>query len=104
MKHSVQELVADLMRASAENRKDDLSVDNSGKTAGQGFTHLRHPAVPCSCDKSTAIPNRVRDRSACCRFVSFKGSFTRGNASRSHGAIEGPANDVNNGVIGMREM
>lgn len=41
---------------------------------GQMRTHLRRPAGPCSCDRSTGAPSRARDRSAYCRFRS-RGCF-----------------------------
>lgn len=82
------------------------SVQNNRKNVGLSgtgmLTHLRCPAGPCSYDKSTAIPNRVRDRSACCRFVLF--DVSRGGCGRV--SVERRrTNDtgVNNGIYDTRD-
>lgn len=53
-------------------------------------THLRRSAEPCSCDRSTGVPSRARDRSACCRFVSYEGVVSR-RVSRRVSRISGRA-------------
>lgn len=55
--------------------------------ARQGLTHLRCPAGPCSCDRSTGAPNRARDRSAYCRFVSCEGVVSRRVSQISTGRV-----------------
>lgn len=81
-----------LARSETENQRKDTSIkkgqdERKDEDEARHGTHLRRPAGPCSCDRSTGAPSRARDRSAYCRFRS-RGCFgivSRANRRRRVG-------------------